>query len=60
MDFFQTLFDNGDHYALHFDISLDDLDFHSRSQFFAKSVILLFIFSFAVSLNEMYCVAVTC
>ena len=28
--FFQTLCDDKDHYALHFDISLDDLDLHFK------------------------------
>ena len=30
-DFFQTWHDDKDHYALHFDVSLDDLDLHSRA-----------------------------
>ena len=34
--FFQTWFDNRYNWVLHFDISLDDLYFHSRSQLYKK------------------------
>ena len=34
---FQTWYDDRDHYTLHFDISLDGLNIHLRSQFYEKS-----------------------
>ena len=44
-DFFQTWSDTRDHYTLHFDISLDDLDCHSRSQQYEKSKTVVSLFS---------------
>ena len=44
-DFFQTWYDDRDHYALHFGISLDDLDLHSRAQLYEKSKTPVSIFS---------------
>ena len=43
-DFFQTRCDDRDHYALHYNISLDDLDHHSRSQSYEISKAWVFIF----------------
>ena len=42
--FLSNLVDDGDHYAVHFDMSLDDLDLRSRSQLYEKSKILVSIF----------------
>ena len=42
--FFQTLYNGRDHKVLYFDISLNDLDFHSRSQLFDNPKTSVYIF----------------
>ena len=42
--FLSNMYDDGEHWALNFDISLDDLDLHCRSQFYEKSKTLVSIF----------------
>ena len=37
INFFQTLYNDKGQTTVHFDTSLDDLDFHSRSQFYEKA-----------------------
>ena len=42
---FSYVYHDGDHWGLHFDTSLDDLDFYLRSQAYEKSKTLVSIFS---------------
>ena len=44
-DFFQTWYEDRDYLALHFEISLDELNLHSRSKLYKKSKTSVSIFS---------------